>query len=379
MNSEVNPVVAGIVVLTAVMAAALWAWASGVAASFGGPASLTTGPNGHHFIAIQNYLVEHDGEGVYLRTHNLEAIGVDPLLGGFAFFADGDILVRRGVDPRSFLDNVRAYRRETNQHSIVPDEPGSGLYRCSLDNSNCTRFGEEGIDFKAAFSVFIDWQTDEVYISDTTRHLLRKYSAGGVLLAPPVGGFEFPNQLMLHDGSLLVADTNNHVIRRLDPRSSTFAELLDSQSVVPAAATIARQSWPSHFARVDATWWVNNMQTSMDYGGIYVFDDNWQYLRRIELPPEADPISLLPVGDEVWVGDWNNDLVRRFSAAGEPLPNLESMGLETILSQARQERLRYTMISYAGIALVVMMFLAMIVRAIALGQGRHGTTASRSG
>jgi hypothetical protein len=370
MNSDVHPVLAGLVLITTAMAIALWAWASGVAAGIGGPAALTTGPGGHHFIEIQHYLVEHDAEGAYLRTHDLDAIGVELHLGGYAFFSNGDILLRRGSDPRSVLDNFRAYNRETNLNSIVPDEPGSGLFRCNLDTADCTQFGDDGVDFKATIGVFIDWQTDEVYISDTTRHLLRKYASDGREQVPPAGGFKFPNQLMLHDGQLLVADTNNHVIRWLEPDSSKFAQLVDSKSVVPTAATNASQTWPSHFARVGEEWWVNNMKSDMNHGGIYVFDNEWQYVRRVELPPNADPISLLPVGDEVWISDWNNDVVRRYSASGDTLPDLESAGLESILTAARQERLTYTILSYAGIALVAFILLGLMVRAFALAMNK---------
>jgi len=370
MNSDVHPVVAGLVLVVTVLAVALWAWASGMARSFGGPATMITAPDGHHYIEIQNFLVEHDADGAYLKTHNLDTIDVDRFLGGFAFFSNGDILLRRGPDPRSFLDNFRAYKRETNRNLIVPNEPDSGLFRCNLDTFDCTRFGDQGIDFKGAFGVFINWQTDDVYISDTTRHLLRKYSSDGNEQAPPVGGFKFPNQLMLYEERLLVADTNHHVIRRLEADSSKFGEIVDSQSVVPVAAKNARQEWPSHFARVGEAWWVNNMQTDMNHGGIYIFDDRWQYARRIELPSNADPIALLPLGTEVWVSDWNNDIVRRISTAGEPLPNLESAGLEAILTAARKERARYTMLSYAGIALFVVTLLLLMVRAFALAMNK---------
>ena len=370
MNSEVHPVVAGLVLLATVVAIALWAWASGVAASLGGPAGLQSSPAGHHYIEIQNYLVEHDADGNYLRTHDLDKIDVDVILGGYAFFANGDILLRRGPDPRSFFDNIRAYQRKTNRNSIVPDESGSGLFRCNLKTSECSRFGAEGIDFKGAFGVFVDWETDEVYVSDTTRHLLRKYSSEGKELAAPVGGFKFPNQLMLNDGQLLVADTNNHVIRILEPQSSGFADIKDSKSVIPAAASAARQRWPSHFARIGDEWWVNNMRTGMNEGGIYVFDDEWQFLRRVELPANADPISLLAVGDGVWVSDWNNDVIRRFSTDGKPLSDLESAGLEQILTRARMERRSYTMISYGGFVLVVVLLLALMVRAFAVGMNK---------
>jgi predicted nucleic acid-binding Zn ribbon protein len=370
MNSEVHPVVAGVVLLLAAVAIALWAWASGVAASLGGPAGLHTNPDGHHFIEIQHYLVEHDAQGAYLRTHDLEKIDVEVVLGGYTFFSDGDLLLRRGPDPRSFLDNVRAYGRKTNRNSVVPDEPGSGLFRCSLETNECDRFGEEGVDFKAAFGVTVDWETDEVYVSDTTRHLLRKYSSDGTALAAPVGGFKFPNQLLLHDGQLLVADTNNHVVRILEPQTSGFGEIRDSKSVVPKVAKTAGQRWPSHFTRIGDEWWVNNMRTGMNEGGIYVFDADWQYVRRIGLPANADPISLLPVGDVVWVSDWNNDVIRRFSATGEPLSDLKSAGLEQILVKARTERRSYTMLSYAGVALVVVLLLALMVRAFAVGMNK---------
>ncbi len=374
MNSDVHPAIAGLVLLATAMAVALRAWASGVAAGFGGPAELNTGPGGHHFVEIQNFLVEHDADGVYIKTHDLDALDVEVFLGGYAFFSNGDILLRRGPDPRSFLDNVRAYQRETNRNSIVPEEPVSGLFRCSLETSVCDRFGQQGIDFKAAYGVFIDWQSDDVYISDTTRHLLRKYSSNGVELAPAVGGFKFPNQLMLHDGQLLVADTNHHVIRALESRSATFAQHIDRRDVVPAAARRAQQIWPSHFARVGEEWWVNLMRTGMNEGGIYVFDHDWKYLRRLGLPPKADPISILDVGDEVWVSDWNNDVVRRYSTAGEPLSNLESEGLDAILTLAKQKRRTYTVTSYAGVTLVVAMLLGLMVRAAAHGRQRSDSS-----
>lgn len=370
MNSDVHPAVAALVLLLTGVAVGLWMWGSGVAAGFGGPAELNVGPDGHSYVQIRNYLIEHDPQGEYIRTHDLEGMDVELFLGGFAFFSDGDILLRRGPDPRSFFDNLRAYGRQTNRKSITAEDSDSGLFRCNLASFSCERFGDRWLDFKAAYSVFIDWQTDEVYIADTTRHALRKYSSTGAELAPKVGGFEFPNQLMVFDGELLVADTNHHVIRSLEPESSRYGVAVDSKNVVPAAAKTAQQTWPSHFARVGEEWWVNNMQTGMNHGGIYVFDSDWRYQRRLELPPEADPISILAVGDAVWVSDWNNDLVRRFSTAGEPLASLESAGLESILDASRQERRKYTMLSYTGVAAVVALLLGLLVRAFALSMSR---------
>ncbi|MDJ0916482.1 MAG: hypothetical protein QNJ05_01880 [Woeseiaceae bacterium] len=365
MNAKVHPLVAALIIAATFAAVALWTWASGRAASLGGPAELTTGPQGHRFIQIQNYLVEHDAEGSYLRTHNLDDMGVELFLGGHAFFSDGDILLRRGPDPRSFLDNLRAYKRETNRNTIVPESSDSGLFRCDLKTRDCERFGEPGVDFKAAFSVYIDQRTDEVYVSDTTRHLLRKYSSDGVELAPPVDGFHFPNQLTLHDDELLVADTNNHEISVLEPGSPIFGERIGSRDVVPPPAESAGHTWPSHFTRVGDEWWVNNMMTGMDRGGVYVFDDDWRFLRRVELPNGADPISLMAVGETVWISDWNNDVVRRVSFAGDALTDLESTGLTDVLTRSAEERRRFSLMSYAGVIVVGLLFVGLLVQAFA--------------
>ncbi|MBT8081600.1 MAG: hypothetical protein KJP08_09885 [Gammaproteobacteria bacterium] len=370
MNSSVHPVVAILVLFLTATAIAIWAWGTGVAASFGGPAELRTGPNGHHFVQIQNHLVEHDADGRYLKTHDLETLGVDVMLGGFDFFSDGDILLRRGPDKRSFLDNLRAFQRQANRSATSPESPDSGLFRCDLETLACTRFGTPGVDFKATFGIFIDRAKGEVYISDTTRHVLRKYAADGYELAGPAGNFQFPNQLLLHEGQLLVADTNHHVVRIVEAQTAEFGQAVASKDVVPPAARRAGQTWPSHFARIGDEWWVNNMRTGMNEGGLYAFDLDWKFQRRIELPASADPIALLAVGDEVWVSDWNGDVVRRLNMDGKALRDLDSAGLAAILATSALERRKSELYSYAGIALVVLVLLALLVRGFAVGMNR---------
>ncbi|MGB5630513.1 MAG: hypothetical protein WBM57_14180 [Woeseiaceae bacterium] len=378
MNSDVHPLVVALVLVLTGIAIGTWVAGSGAAASIGGPSELGIGPDGHAYVQIQDKLVEHGANGQHLQTHDLGELGVDLLLGGFDFFSNGDILLRRGPDPRSFGDNVRAYRRQTNEQSIEPEADDSGLFRCNLDTKDCIRFGETGIDFKAAHGIFIDRQTDEVYISDTTRHVLRKYSPGGAVLAGPTEGFRFPNQLLIFDGKLYVADTNHHEVRVVDPGSESFGQALGRKSVTPDVATVAGQTWPSHFARVGDRWWVNNMRTDMNQGGIYLFDDNWRLVRKLDLPEGADPIALLVVGNEVWISDWYNDKVRRFSLAGEPLADLESAGLEDVLTTARAERRKFEMISYAGIALILFILAGLAVRGFAVSMSTDTAKVARN-
>ncbi len=367
MNSNVHPLVVALVLILTGIAIVTWMWGSGEAASIGGPAELKADGRGHSYVQIQNELVEHDANGQYLKTHDLRDMGVELFLGSFDFFSNGDILLRRGPDPRSVGDNIRAFQRKTNLESIEPDSPESGLFRCELQSKECTRFGVSGIDFKAAHGTFIDRTTDNVYISDTTRHVLRKFSDDGLALAEPVSGFRFPNQILILDDKLFIADTNHHEVRVVDPATENFAAELARKNVAPAIATAAGQTWPSHFTRVGDGWWVNNMRSGMNQGGVYLFDNNWRLVRKLDLPDGADPIALLATGDEVWISDWYNDKVRRFTNTGEPLSDLDSAGLETILARARTERTKFEMISYSGIALILLILAGLAVRGFAVG------------
>jgi hypothetical protein len=377
MNSNVHPLVVALVLVLTGIAIGTWMWASSAAASIGGPAELKMDPDGHAYIQIQDKLVEHDANGQYLKTHDLSDMGVELFLGGFDFFSNGDVLLRRGPDPRSTGDNFRAFQRKTNDQSIETDLPNSGMFRCDLDTKYCTRFGQTGIDFKAAHGIFIDRTTDDVFISDTTRHLLRKYSSDGVALAGPVSGFKFPNQILIFDEKLFVADTNHHEIRVVDPATESFGKELGKTDVTPQLATAARQDWPSHFIRVGDGWWVNNMRTGMNQGGIYLFDDRWHLISKLNLPDNADPIALLAFGDEVWISDWYNDKVRRISKAGEPLADLESAGLDNILTLARSERRKFEMISYSGIALILLVLGGLAVRGFAVSMSTDPTKSTR--
>ena len=370
MNNNVHPLVVAFVLLVTALAIAIWMWGSGEVANIGGPAEVKADPDGHIYVQIQNSLVEHDANGKYLETHDLDD---DLFLGSFAFFSNGDILLRRGPDPRTMWDNIRAFRRQTNRNSLQPESDDSGMFRCSLETRECRRFAE--IDFKTAYGVFIDWQTDDVYFTDTSRHVLRKYSADGFVLAGPVAGFKFPNQVTLLEGQLLVADTNHHVIQILDPSTFFAGENARTVNVIPAAATRAQQIWPSHFARVGEEWWVNNMQTGMNYGGLYIFDNDWGYRRKVDLPLKSDPITIVTVGDEVWVSDWYNDRVRRFNFNGDALPDLESAGLENILADSRVERRKYELLSYSGVALFFIVLAVLAIRAFALSMNK--STADR--
>ncbi len=367
MNAKVHPLVAALVILATLVCIGVWAWAGGQAKAIGGPAELLVSPSGHLYVQMQNYLLEHDSDAQFVKRHDLSELGVERVLGALVFFPNGDILLRRGGDERTFFDNIRAYLRLQNEKPAVATTPDSGLHRCRLETAECRPFGAERIDFNAAFSVFIEPSGDAVYFSDTTRHILRKYSGDGEHLADSKTGYKFPNELLIHEGRLYVANTNHHEVRLVSPETGTFGREITAVDVVPLAASRERQVWPSHIARVGDDWWVNNMRSNMNEGGIYIFDDSWQFKVRVDLPEGADPIEFLPFNGEVLVSDWNNDRVHRVLVNGVRAGDLDSPGLEALVAESTERRWQYQAIGYFALVVLGLLFVGLLVAALLTG------------
>ena len=364
MNSKVHPLVVFIVIVLTVLAIGVWAWSGGRVKQISGPSELVIDPAGHLFVQMQNYLLEHDTDGRFVERHDLSELGVERVLGAIRFFSNGDILLRRGVDSRSLLDNIRAYMRLSNEKPLRSDSQEAGIFRCNLRTDSCRPFGSEPIDFTATFGLYIDWTTDEVYISDTTRHVLRKYSATGESLGAATDGFYFPNELLVHDGRLYVANTNHHHIRIVEPATGSFGTEIDSADVIPAEANRSAHNWPSHLARVGDEWWVNNMRTTMDEGGIYIFDNDWGFRRKVDLPSGADPISLTAFGAEVLISDWNNDRVHRVARSGQLLGDFVSPGLQDLVAESVTIRRQYQAYAYLAIAAFFLVIVVLLTKGI---------------
>lgn len=370
LNMKVHPAIAVLVFALFVVGTGVKVWASGKAKEFGGPAQLLRDPSGQVYVQIQNQLLQHDPGGKFMHRHDLSVLGVDVVIGAIGFFSNGDILLRRGADKRSLADNISAFMRKKNSNSISSDAPNMGLARCNLNTHACSDFTTPAIDLQSTFGVFIDPRTDTVFISDTSRHLLRKYSANGVELAGPARGFRFPNQLLLHGPELLVADTNQHRISVVDPSDSSYGKLLRIIDVVPEEADRNGDRWPSHFARIGDEWWVNNMKSDMRNGGVYAFDPDWNYKRRIQLPDNADPISIFQYGAGALISDWDNDRVHYVDVSGAVLPDLDSMGLQAVLEESSVKRLYYQALSWVGLLLLAIVLIVLIVKAIVAADDR---------
>lgn len=372
MNSKVHPLFALLVVVLVLLAVIVGMWGSGQAKQIGGPAQLLIDPSGHLYVQIQNFLLEHDPDGRFVEQHDLSKLGVERTLGAISFFSNGEMLLRRGGDTRTLLDNIRAYLRLSNARPLRSASAETGIYRCNLRTDSCLPFGSELIDFNAAFGMFIDTRTDDVYISDTTRHVLRKYSTDGEWLGESVDDFRFPNQLLVYDNRLYVADTNHHRIRVVEPRTDVFGTEISSVDVMPAEAQRNKQIWPTHIARVGDEWWINNMRTNMNDGDIYIFDENWVFQTRVGLPAGADPIAIKAFRGEVLVSDWNNDRIHRVATDGQLLGDFESTGLQDVIADSLTLRWQYQAYAVFSVVVFFLVVVALLIKGIATPSSRQG-------
>lgn len=347
-------------------------WFDDLALDFRGPDHLHTDAAHNLYIQIGNQLLKHDAAGSFLKRYDLIDFGIANSYGDFAFFNNGDILIRRGINDLSLLEKVKRYRRMTNKTTLAAPDEDSGLFRCNLESKKCVRFGDGSIDFNRTFHLFIDPQTENVYIADSSRHTLRLFDVNGVQIAIKGTGFLFPNQLSLIEGSLYLADTNHHRLVSLYPTTEKFAKEIDSHLILsnnpavisPELQRHHSQTWPATFTRTQDLWWVNVMNNGMRDGDIYLFDNDWRLQSLLDLPENADPMDLVQFNGHVLISDLSLNRVYQFDQVGHRLQDFTSPGLQhTIADNATQQGF-YKNLSRTALAAFILLFIGILLYAL---------------
>ena len=363
MNQNVNPVTAVTIILIAVLLISMIFWARQAALLVGGPDQVQVEPDGNTTIHIAGKLYKVNPSFELVDEVDLPTLGVDSLVGDFAFFANGDLLIRRGDYQPGFLESIFRYGRLPDTSQPVAKQDNEGLHRCALASRECKPFGSSGVDFDSAFHLSIDRTTDTVYLSDTGRHTLRKYDATGKELAVQHNGYRFPNQIMLHGDKLLVADTNHHAIQVAETATDTYGEIVDTHRV--GDDTLGGDTWTYSFAKVGDQWWVNNMEHTMSHGTIAIYNNQWRFQRTIDLPANADPIDFAVLEQRVLITDLDNIRIYQLDFNGRllDLPLPEDMALH--LTALKEGRAYYQQLSYAMVGLFVLFLIVGFTVAIA--------------
>ena len=274
------------------------------------------------------------------------------MVGDFAFFSNGDILIRRGKYQPGLVDSVLHYLRITNTKPAVATLENEGIYRCNLQNNQCNPFGTNQLDFDSAFHLSINNKTNTVYISDTSRHKLRKFDEQGNEISVADEGFKFPNQNSLVGGSLWVADTNHHAIQKVSAETESFGEILESHPIGNPA--LQQKNWPYSFTPIGKNWWVNNMSHTMSKGSIAVYDENWVFVKILPLPANADPFDFAVLENQILITDFDNTTIYQLSINGELLKSTLPDEITLKLAQLKESRQFYINLTNGTVLLFVL-------------------------
>lgn len=191
MNQEVKPLTA--IIALAIFGLLLWGkfWAHDASVSVNTFTTMHRHPNGTAYIRLGNQLFGFNGETQSTGQIDLPRLGVDndSTVSDFAFFNNGDLLIRRHVAEQDFIFNLQRFFRLKNLQSKSSTNQQDGLFRCNTSSFECQPFSNPPINLNDAFALAVDLNTDRVFIADTSRHTLRLFSNTGEELDSKEGFF----------------------------------------------------------------------------------------------------------------------------------------------------------------------------------------------
>ena len=361
MRKELSPVVS--ILLLLLFCAMLWSifWLRSAAVGLPTLTHMHQSPGGGLYIMLGSDLFEHDVTGGPIRRIDLRKLGVKDVMGDFAFFGNGDLLLRIGADDRSVPDKLRQYFRRDNLKQARLETNRGGLFRCDLSAMTCLPFGDSHHNLDQSFFLEVDWDTNRVLVVDSSRHRLLQLSSTGDLLAQTKQGLKFPNQVIYRDGLAYVANTNRHEIAVFEVGEASLKRTVRGFLAAEVGTRLRGHIWTSAVTTVEEQFWVVNSNNDMANGIVVRFNKDGERLGELALPEAADVFSVLPFRGEVLVNDIRTGQIYRYSPTGERLPDFESSLLEVRMQELAQEKENYYLWMYVVIGLFGVAFVAGVV------------------
>jgi len=325
------------------------------------PTFIKVTPDSKISLQIGNTLYFIDKEGLTNRIFNLEEKGFR-VRGGYDFFSNGDLLIYNSHEEPTTLEKLSQFARikEIRQEPVSGSD---GLYRCDKVTYDCQLFTTELPAFYTTFRVFIDRSSDTVYIADTPRFVLYKLNKEGALLAQNKSGLWFPNQILLHNNNLYIANTNLHSIKVARSDTENFGEEIETHETIIDGTHV----WPTEVIKTPENWWVGIADNSMDNGRIQIFDKDWIKLGTPLLQnTDADARSLALFGDEIWVTDWTNIKIYRFNLSGKRLDDFSNKEIDQAFLASNQSIKKFKTLAENGLTAFFIVFFIGIVAAFVL-------------
>jgi hypothetical protein len=365
----------------AVIAAVAASWSPGLDEE---PMVLGQQQDGHVYAASVRWLYHFDAADQLVERIDLQSLGIDNGISDIELLEDGRFLV---------------------------GDSGAGLIKsCDFSTRQCQAlagFGE-GKFFLRSFQFARAPQHDRIYAADSSRHRLLELDASGNLIKEIAGhdSLCFPNDPLVTNGMLVIANTNHHKLVAWDLAQPGFEAPAQEWLTVQAGRDDVR--CPSIFeapnteyfarempqsggsravvfnnARPGKIWpfviqqgpqggmWVLNAGNNLQHADLLIFDQ-WpsdSKPRRVYLEDGVDPIGMLVRSNDVLLAENHKPSIIRISHEGRVLGDFgdaEFSGLMTAIADRQQ---LYKQVSlYAkytvGVLLLVLVIALRVISAL---------------
>lgn len=344
-------IAACLIVPTAVTALALYLYAN--------QAKLDIGHYGFFRIIDQQMVVQFDQHLVWLDQYGREQRALDlqtlniKARGDYGFFSNGDLLVYHSTREPGLMESLATFMR-LQKRDYRATRGGDGFYRCDLRRRECASFAPQLPALDRSFRFVIDRDTDTVYLSDIPAFRLYKIdNVGNTVATSDTETFRFPNQLLLKDGDLWVADTNRHRIAAVDTANDSFAEVREEFTVDLGD----EYRWPHQLTAGAEGWWIIVGDNSMANGHVVHFSRDGKHEKNLDLQEIRDPAALKYWQGALWVADFSRPLLQAYSVDGERLPAVASDTLDALTAESQTAFNKYQALGYLGIGGLILVLI----------------------
>lgn len=279
-----------------------------------------TGPGNSLYLLLNDDLVVLGPEGEDVAQYALDRFSIERYVGDFGIFSNGDVLL------------------DQSSYSSSPAMWTTGLSRCILGTSRCTQLPDSGQRHGLEFDVLIDRRNDNIYFAPGgQKTLLRGNSRGHwQKFATEAVGSPAAGMTMDHD-KLYVTLPWVSTVGTVDITENEFA-FADTPRNLHYPSTIDARP-PNAIARLDGSWWVIGRESDDD-GRVYIFDNQWEFVKEAPLPVGGAAFHAVMFRKEVLISDRSGLKIYRFSAAGDYLGEFGTPWLRSRLEELKTAKQR---------------------------------------
>ncbi len=350
MEKEINPWIAGIIILTAALLFIFRGWVTGeIGYTRIGAFFLEKTSNGNISIQVDHHLVVLSPEFKQDSATDLRKFGAFDLMSNVSYFSNGDILLRQGDTGYGLRDYFSAFSFRDNEleklrSKIADTNTQEGiLSRCNLQANQCSPLER---NFPKFFRSYIATESERIFITSTYKQQIFEVQEHKEPRALNIN-VKFPKRIRKtsseHNQDHYVVDTNNHRIVFFDPSSQE--QLTSYQEVVPEQTP--NKKWTVDAIFFSNHWWVINADFRMQDAILIRLDSEFNYVDTISLPKNTEPLDLIVINNELLVSDTKQAKILRLSPLGEIVGDIQPEALKQYSQHLNSKREYYSYLRWA--------------------------------